>query len=235
MADTGRAPYQLKTSPWSSHSRILASLMRRPRTTRILDVGTAEGYIGQALRAAGFAQVTGLERDSASAVSARASYADVIEGDLDWPATWTWPPDVRFDVIICAAVLEHLRDPWSALRRLNEVLADDGRMLISLPNSGHWWVRLNVLCGRFPLDDCGLFDRDHVRFFTWSSLQALLRQSGLAIEQAWVTPIPFASLGASDRAARAAVWGEGAYHAVARVWKRLFAYQFVLSARRRTP
>ena len=64
--------YRLKTSPWSSHSRILAYLTAWPRTTRILDVGTAEGYIGQSLRRAGFTHVVGLERDSASAASARA-------------------------------------------------------------------------------------------------------------------------------------------------------------------
>ena len=224
--------YQFKTSPWSSHSRILAYVMRWPRTTRILDVGTAEGYIGQSLRRAGFTQVVGLERDSTSAASARASYTEVIEGDLDWPATWAWPAGRQFDVVICADVLEHLRDPWSALQRLNEVLVPDGRVLISLPNSGHWWVRLNVLCGRFPLDACGLFDRDHVRFFTWASLHTLLRQSGLAVERSWITPIPFASLRRDGATAWLALWSEMLYHHLARVWKRLLAYQFVLAARR---
>jgi SAM-dependent methyltransferase len=195
-------------------------------------VGTAEGYLGEALQKAGFEHVVGLEQDSTRAAAARAAYVEVIQSDLDRPAPWSLV--ARFDIIICADVLEHLRNPWAALNQLVEALEPEGRFLISLPNSGHWWVRANALCGRFPLKTRGLFDRGHLRFFTWSTLQELLSQAGLVMEHCWITPIPFTSLRVGHGAGRLALWGEAAYCGLAHLWKRLFAYQFVLSARRRT-
>jgi SAM-dependent methyltransferase len=226
------SPYCLKDSPWSSHSRILRYLELWPRTARILDVGTADGYLGQALRNAGFENVVGMEGDSTRAAAARAAYVEVIRSDLDRPATWSL--GTYFDVIICADVLEHLSNPWAALKLLVEALEPEGRLLISIPNSGHWWVRANALCGRFPLEARGLFDRGHVRFFTWSTLRELVKQAGLEIEHCWITPIPFASMREGQAAGRLALWGEAAYCGLANVWKKLLAYQFVLSARRRT-
>ena len=221
------SPYQIKLSPFSSHGRILKLLDDRPRGGRVLETGTAEGYLGRAMKELGFAHLTGIEADPAYAEIARPFYSEMIHSDLEsWRAT---PSAGPFDLILCADVLEHLKDPWSTLGKLRNLLAADGRLIISIPNSGHWWMRLNVLIGRFPLEDRGLFDRGHVRFFTWKTLRQMVEQAGLRVEKVWITPPPLADL--CGGAARPAMVGlEGIYCAAGLLWKKLFAYQFVLCA-----
>jgi len=221
--------YRFKTSPLSSHGKILRHLVRLPPETRILDVGTANGYLGQALREAGFQQVVGLEQDPLRAQEARSLYARIIEQDLEdlSPESLGGP----YDAIVCADVLEHLKDPWAALRRLVLALAPNGQILLSIPNSGHWWVRLNVLCGRFPMDSRGLFDSGHLRFFTRRSLRQLVHQAGLSMDHCWVTPIPLTLLSDQPIFRKPAQAGEWIYWILSHTWKNLFAYQFVLVAR----
>ncbi len=225
-------PYRLKTSSLSSHGRILFYLSSQPRSIRILDVGTSHGYLGGALRQLGFTNVVGLEQDPASAQVAQALYTRVIRHNLDDLTGWS--NGEKYDVIICADILEHLRDPWEALKQFVDSLALNGKLVISLPNSGHWWIRLNVLLGRFPMQERGLFDKGHLRFFTWFTMQSLIRQANLEIEETWVTPIPFTLVLEGPVGKQIARAAESAYHLLARSWKRLFAYQFVVATARRS-
>ena len=77
-------------------------------------------------------------------------------------------PPASFDYFFCADILEHLRDPARLLHQLRTALYPGGLLIASLPNSGNVYFRLNILAGRFPQDDKGLFDRTHVRFYMWS-------------------------------------------------------------------
>ncbi len=222
------SPYRIKLSPFSSHGRILRHLAAFPRGIRILEVGTAEGYLGKALREAGFTRVTGLEGNPSYVETARPFYSEMIRCDLQNLEPALFPE--RFDLILCADVLEHLQDPWEVSRKLARLLRAEGTLLLSVPNGAHGWVRLNVLLGRLPLEERGLFDRGHLRFFTWATLQDLVRQAGLTIENVWVTPPPFAHIFGAQIGNRTGLLLEAIYCAVARLWKKLFAYQFVLSA-----
>ena len=58
--------YQFKGFKYSSHYWILKGLGATTRPLRILDVGTAEGYLGELLKDAGHT-VVGLEKDVALA------------------------------------------------------------------------------------------------------------------------------------------------------------------------
>jgi len=40
----------------------------------------------------------------------------------------------KFDVIICSEVLEHQRNPYSFIRRLKEILKNEGLLIITVPN-----------------------------------------------------------------------------------------------------
>ena len=101
---------------------------------------------------------------------------------IDWPNS-PHPPTVefagadldnglpplrgQFDYIICADVLEHLRAPVELLKECRARLAPGGMLVGSLPNSGHFYFRWNVLMGRFPQHQRGLFDSTHLHFYTW--------------------------------------------------------------------
>jgi methionine biosynthesis protein MetW len=170
-----------------------------PDGARVLDVGCATGYLAAELRLRG-CEVIGVEVDPAAAEQARAHCAAVVVGDLESPLTHAEVERAAaggVDVVLCADVLEHLRDPWAVLSWLRTLLRVDGPGLaiISVPNIGHWTARREVLRGRFPYADFGLFDRTHLRFFTRDSAQELARRAGFAVRRALPAgaPLPLES------------------------------------------
>jgi 2-polyprenyl-3-methyl-5-hydroxy-6-metoxy-1,4-benzoquinol methylase len=165
---------------------------------RVLDVGCATGYLAAELSRRG-CTVDGIEFDPAAAEQARAHCRAVVVGDLEAPATHADVREMlageRPDVIVCADVLEHLRDPWSVLSWLRTLLAPGGRAVISVPNIAHWTARRALLRGRFDYTDHGLFDRTHLRFFTRASAAELARRAGFAVlaEHPVDAPLPLES------------------------------------------
>ena len=93
-------------------------------------------------------------------------------------------PDLPpLDCLIYGDVLEHLRDPWATLRRHAALLHDEGVLLACVPNVQHWSVLANLLQGRWPVADEGLFDRTHLRWFTRESLGELVASCGLQLQE----------------------------------------------------
>lgn len=221
------SPYQLKSDPYSSHAVILARL-GEGRGRRALDVGAADGFLAELLTRQGW-QVTALERDPTQAAKARGRCHEVIVADLDAAAPRL---EGTFAAIVYGDVLEHLSDPLPVLVALNRSLAPGGRVIVSVPNVAHLWVRLSLLLGRWDYAERGILDRTHLRFFTRRSFVRFLGDAGLAVEELVATPLPLPLVvpprlhgGLLD-----AVHGLSAV--AARVWKGGLAYQLVGVCRR---
>jgi len=225
MAPAATAPYQFKVSPYSSHSLLLASLPPDGAGRRVLDVGCAEGYLSAILAGRGYL-VTGID-SSPRARQGLPESVEFLEADLDLglPAL-----PARYDFVICADVLEHLRRPAILLRELRGALATGGKLAASLPNSGHAYFRWNVLRGRFPAEDRGLFDRTHLHFYTWRGWVELFTQAGFRIDTVRCSGVPvgLALPKWQDSVAVRAL--ERLSYESARWWKKMFAYQFIVIA-----
>jgi SAM-dependent methyltransferase len=219
--------YEFKASPWSSHSRLLHALPAEGAGRSVLDVGCGPGYLSSLLAERGF-HVTGIEQPGPYTANFPAKVR-LVQADLEAGLP---PLDSTFDYILCADILEHLRRPADLLRQLRGVLSPGGTVIASLPNSGNVWFRLNILFGRFPQDDKGLFDRTHLRFYMWKGWQQLFADAGLRIESVEPTGIPVGlavPAGVADSALIRAA--ESVFYGMARTRMQLFAYQFVVSAR----
>jgi SAM-dependent methyltransferase len=229
MAPVASLPYQLKPSSYSSHSLLLASLPAEGAGRRVLDVGCAGGYLSEILAVRGY-RVTGIDSPGARHAGFPES-VELVEADLDLglPPGLSLPPG-RFDFIICADVLEHLRQPAGMLRDLRELLATGGRLAASLPNSGHAYFRLNVMLGRFPAHDRGLFDRTHLHYYTWRGWVDLFASAGFRIETVKCSGVPVSLALPKWRDTAAVRAFEGLSYLSARWWKKMFAYQFVVTA-----
>jgi hypothetical protein len=103
--------------------------------------------------------------------------------DLDTASLADAFPGVRFDTVVFADVLEHVKQPERALTDARSILNDDGRVIVSIPNVAHGNVRLDLLLGRFDYTSLGLLDHTHLRFFTETTLAALLAESGYEVEE----------------------------------------------------
>lgn len=217
------AQYGLKPTPYSSHSLLLRELPVDGAARRVLDLGCASGYLTDLLAGRGY-HVTAVDRHTAAPVGA----AEFITADLD---NGLPPVDGLFDYVLCADVLEHLRDPLRLLLEIRQCLAHGGALLLSLPNSGHWYFRANVLAGRFPQHDHGLFDRTHLHFYTWTGWVDLLGAAGYAIDRVDCSGVPFDKALPQWSGSVAVRALERISYVTARAWKGLFAYQFVVRAR----
>jgi len=206
----------------AAHAALLAAV---PAGARVLDVGCATGYLAERLAHAGH-EVVGIELDPQAAEVARSRGGfQVVTGSAAEAADLAQVGGA-FDAILCGDVLEHLADPERVLRALRERLAPGGVLIASLPNAAHWTARRELLRGRFPQADHGIFDRTHLRFFTRMTARELLRRSGYDVvaETPVAAPLPLESRVALPRRWRAAA---------TRRRPGLFALQVVFTARPR--
>lgn len=153
---------------------------------RILDAGCSSGALGAALKARQGAEVVGVEVDPVYAAAARERLDAVVEADLEELAARPGLRDElgRFDCLVAADVLEHLRDPWGVLRTLVELVEPGGTVIVSLPNVRHWetfWALARH--GTWPRRSEGVFDATHLRWFTLADAIGLLDQAGVETVQ----------------------------------------------------
>lgn len=150
---------------------------------RALDVGCSGGALGHYLKTnLGFAHVSGIEYSAPAAAKARNYLDNVFEGDactLDLPEEY----NNFFDIVIYADVLEHLYDPWSAVRKHMRFLRPGGYMLASIPNLKNLFIVLNLLSDRFDYTEVGLLDNTHLRFFTGTTAVEMFTEQGMQVVQ----------------------------------------------------
>lgn len=164
--------------PNSSYAYVL-ELAGAPATA--LDVGCNTGYLGSLLMERG-TKVWGIDNDATALAQAAAAGVEAELADLDVTPLSEIFRGRRFDVVIFADVLEHLKRPDLVLADAHSILADGGRVVASIPNVAHGNVRLDLLLGRFGYTKIGLLDHTHLRFFTGETVTALFRDAGFGID-----------------------------------------------------
>lgn len=78
--------------------------------------------------------------------------------------------------------LEHLRDPWSVLARVHQLLVPGGSICACIPNAQHWSLQARQSIGDWTYEDSGLMDRTHLRWFTRSMIERLFVEADFKIE-----------------------------------------------------
>jgi hypothetical protein len=191
-----------------------------------LDVGAAQGLLGQLLSADGLI-IDAVEPHPAWAAHARPYYRHVYASGIEAVAL----PARAYPVVVCADVLEHTVDPAAVLRKLRDAAAPDATFIISLPNVAHIAARLLLLCGQFPQMERGIFDRTHLHFYTRRTAIALLHSAGLRPALVRPTPVPLEQLWPATTNARRLRTLMALQHAGLLLAPTLFGFQWVLVAR----
>jgi len=144
----------------------------------LLDIGCGTGMTSSIWKEKGF-DVTGLEPSSMRSAVAREKYGikilpHFIE-DID--------VNEKFSLVVLRHVIEHLSDPFAVMSKVNSLVADDGLVLVIVPN---------IDCiGRY------IFDTEwtwvlpwHCNFFNPASLRSLMSRAGFNIIKEYQTPSP---------------------------------------------
>jgi glycosyltransferase involved in cell wall biosynthesis len=177
--------YQRQKSSNSSHGKLLSHISKRPAGL-LVDLGCSDGKMSSEFRQCGHT-VIGVDIQQIPGVADNVD--QFIMADLDQGL----PPELQteIDVVVCADVLEHVREPEELLRELAERLNRGGVVVASIPNFGHWYPRLRTILGLFDYDSRGILDSTHVRFFTRRSFERTALAAGYTVNRIGYTGLPF--------------------------------------------
>jgi methionine biosynthesis protein MetW len=154
----------------------LASLITP--NARVLDVGCGTGSIAETIRDQRAATIVGVEPDGERVHRAIARGLSVHHGILTPEVVSQYGP---FDFIVFADVLEHLPNPAEIVLIAKQGLKPGGSVVVSVPNVAHWFVRFDLLFGRFNYQDVGIMDATHLRWFTRETIREFFERLGFKI------------------------------------------------------
>lgn len=89
----------------------------------------------------------------------------------------------KFDYIIFGDVLEHLRDPETAIRYCQDYLKPEGNLIASIPNLMHVSVIKDLIAGNFTYSEAGLLDKTHIHMFTYNEIVRMFENCDYAISE----------------------------------------------------
>lgn len=135
--------------------------------------------------------------------------------------------------VLALDVLEHLLDPRGTLELVASMAGPGSRIVISVPNAVFVSARWNILRGRFPRRENGIFDRTHRAFFTRQTLEGELVAPHLPRTSCVILPTSFPIGG--NRLGRLRLFGARSVGLVRRaamkaslVWPGVFAFEWLI-------
>ncbi len=155
----------------------MVALVEQPWSS-LLDIGCAQGATASFLRdQRPGARAVGVELDPALAAVAAGRLDEVLVMDAVSALELLVEQGRTFDLVICGDILEHLSDPWAALK-LIRALCPAGHVLISLPNVAHYSTLVALLREQWPYNTRGIHDQTHLRWFARHNLVQLFDAAG---------------------------------------------------------
>jgi SAM-dependent methyltransferase len=152
---------------------------------RLLDVGCGDGTFLKTARRKGW-DVCGTELD---AIRFDDSEFEIFGSLREVQAKYGAK---SFDAVTMWHTLEHFKNPREALENVSELLADEGVLLIAVPDACGWQARV---FGRHWLH---LDVPRHLFHFGFDSLETLLVQCGFSVKSSWHQEFEYDLLGWSQ-------------------------------------
>ena len=154
------------------HVQFVSQALRASRARGpLLDIGCGGGLFLGMMRERGF-RVVGLDFSrEAAAIAWRRQLAPAICGDVE---NAPLRPG-SFGAITMFHVMEHLYDPRAYLAIAHDLLSEDGRLIVQVPNAASWQFRL------FGRAWNGVDVPRHLFDFRDRDIEQLIRQAGFAV------------------------------------------------------
>mgnify|MGYP001321262804 FL=1 len=128
-----------------SEYKIIADLI--DEKTRVLDVGCDDGTLMEFLKLNKNINVRGIEISKEKVQVCLAKGLTVIEGNAEFDLKQF--PDNSFDYVVLGQTLQAFINPEVVIK---ELLRVGKKAIVTIPNFGHWKVRLNLLLkGSMPV------------------------------------------------------------------------------------
>ena len=123
---------------------LIASLVEQG--TRVLDIGCGNGALMELLVAERGVDARGLELSQQGVNKCVSRGLAVVQGNADTDLSYY--PDQGFDTVILSQTLQATQRPKEVLQEMSRI---GSKLIVSIPNFGHWRIRLALaLRGRMP-------------------------------------------------------------------------------------
>jgi SAM-dependent methyltransferase len=176
-------------------ARLRHLLAARP-PGRLLDVGCYDGqFITQVVHGHG---LIGLDVSQPALRLAANLGVRPVRGQIEAALPFA---SASFATVVAAEVIEHVFDTQAVLVELARVLEPGGWLVLTTPNLVALSGRAQLLLGRSPHNvefDASPGTSGHIRYFTFDTLELLLRRAGLAPLGRWTNVAHFSVLGSSE-------------------------------------
>jgi 2-polyprenyl-3-methyl-5-hydroxy-6-metoxy-1,4-benzoquinol methylase len=159
-------------------AKLVAQVRKLEGVRRVCDLGCGNGYLAGRLAACGF-EVVGVDASASGVELAKSSHPGAsficasVGSDLEALSSLG-----EFDLVISADVIEHLYRPADLLEAASRLLRSRGRVLVGTPYHGYWKNLALSLAGRMDGHFTALWDGGHIKFFSVTSLTALIEANG---------------------------------------------------------
>jgi ubiquinone/menaquinone biosynthesis C-methylase UbiE len=142
-----------------------------PEAEHVLDLGCGDGRLGASLRA-GALTAADVSSVALRRAARRLPDAEVALVGVDEPLPFV---DNEFELVLCAEVLEHVRDVQLFLSEVRRVLRPGGGLALTTPAWSRWRMLVSLERELDPLSP-------HLRFFNRRSLDRLLDAMGFTVD-----------------------------------------------------
>ena len=148
------------------------------KSKRLLDVGCGTGAFIHLAKNEGWT-VSGFEPNEQARNIAKSKNGDVVFDETEWENL----SDRKFDIISLWHVFEHLPDPTEALKHYFKILADEGYLILAVPN-------FNSFDASYYKSYWAAFDVPrHLWHFSQASIKILASENGFEIDS--IHPMKF--------------------------------------------
>ena len=128
-----------------SEYKIIADIITE--NTRVLDVGCDDGSLMEFLKKDKNVDIRGIEISKEKVQTCISKGLTVIEGDAEFDLKQF--PNKSFDYVVLGQTLQAFINPEAVIK---ELLRVGNKAIVTIPNFGHWKVRLNLLVkGTMPV------------------------------------------------------------------------------------
>lgn len=149
---------------------------------RVIEVGCSSGALAREFKKiAPACDYLGVEIDPAYAALAQRHCDSTRVLDVEEAGDDFWQAQADRDCWIFGDVLEHLKDPWTVLRKIRAVIPAHGAVVACVPNVQHWTIQARLAIGSFDYQAEGLMDKTHLRWFTRISLIKMFDEAGFKV------------------------------------------------------
>lgn len=156
---------------------IVADIRGTDAPGSMLDVGCGEGFALAWFQKRGW-QVEGIDYSRAGLESFHPDPLPRLEvGDMLSLLDERIAQRKRYDLVWLNNVLEHSLEPIALLTALRKLVADDGVLVVTVPNDGSGYQEMLLDNGDIP-DRFWIAIPDHISYFTYDSLQDTAAATG---------------------------------------------------------